>query len=57
MNGNEMGFIYWNRQVCPQWVAGDQFYNCENFYQAVSRSGLRLGQLFHRTVEFCINSI
>lgn len=50
-------FIYWNEQTCPQWVSGDRFYNCENFYQVVSRSGLRLGQLFHRTVAFCINSI
>ncbi|MCI8949357.1 MAG: hypothetical protein HFG49_04840 [Lachnospiraceae bacterium] len=57
MIGNEIGFIYWNRQVCPQWIAEDRFYNCENFYQVVSANGLRLGQLFHRTIEFCINSI
>lgn len=57
MTGNEIGFNYWNRQVCPQWIAEDRFYNCEGFCQAVSRSGLHLGQLFHRTVEFWFNSI
>lgn len=57
MNGNDLGFVYWNRSECPQWVSGDRFYNCDGFYQAISRSGLHLGQFFHRTVEFWINSL
>ena len=56
MIGNELNFVYWDRQVCPQLIAEDRFYNCENFYQVVSKSGLHLGQLFHRTIEF-FNSI
>ena len=57
MNGNDLGFVYWNRNVCPKWVSGDRFYNCDGFCQAISRSGLHLGQFFHRTVEFWVNCL
>lgn len=53
MNGKEMGYAfdlygYWGDQPCPQWVWGEQFYNCENFTAVLMKRGFSLDRLFGR---------
>lgn len=54
MNGKDMGYAFemyglWRNNPCPQWVKGEQFYNCENFTSMLMRSGFSLDRLFHRS--------
>lgn len=54
VNGMEMTYAYElfiseEKKSCPNWVAAEKFYNCENFSAMFARSGFSLDRLFHRS--------
>ena len=34
------------KTTCPQWMAGEQLYNCENFTKTLRKAGFNLDRLF-----------
>ena len=51
MGGMEMGFVNepsmcGEKTTCPQWMAGEQLYNCENFTKTLRKAGFNLDRLF-----------
>ena len=51
MGGMDMGFVNepsmcGEKTTCPQWMAGEQLYNCENFTKTLRKAGFNLDRLF-----------
>ena len=51
MGGMDMGFVNepsmcGEKTTCPQWMAGEQLYNCENFTETLRKAGFNLDRLF-----------
>ena len=47
----DMGFVNepsmcGEKTTCPQWMAGEQLYNCENFTKTLRKAGFYLDRLF-----------
>ena len=38
--------VWIEKTTCPQWMAGEQLYNCENFTKTLRKAGFNLDRLF-----------
>ena len=53
MGGMDMGFVNEpsmcaDKMSCPQWVTGEQLYNCENFTETLKKVGFNIDRMFRQ---------